>query len=84
MCAAALSLVGVRHVFFGCRNDKFGGCGTVLSAEETACGPCGCAREVAGAARGGVVPVILPFARFLRPPGVDECPLPTTRPAPQG
>lgn len=44
MCAAALSVIGVRHVYFGCRNDKFGGCGTVLSVEQTACSPCGCAR----------------------------------------
>lgn len=55
MCAAALSLIGVRHVYFGCRNDKFGGCGTVLSSEETACSPCGCARAAAAAAAGSNV-----------------------------
>lgn len=27
MCASALRQLQVRHVFFGCRNDKFGGCG---------------------------------------------------------
>lgn len=31
MCAAALRLVGTRHVIFGCSNDRFGGCGSVLS-----------------------------------------------------
>merc|ERR1719499_3006825 len=31
MCAAALRLVRIRKVFFGCRNDKFGGLGSVLS-----------------------------------------------------
>lgn len=31
MCAAALRLVGTGHVVFGCSNDRFGGCGSVLS-----------------------------------------------------
>ena len=31
MCAAALSQVGIGKVYFGCRNDKFGGCGSILS-----------------------------------------------------
>ena len=30
MCSAALQAVGVGRAVFGCRNDKFGGCGTVL------------------------------------------------------
>merc|ERR1719433_837219 len=34
MCAAALRLVKIRKVFFGCRNDKFGGLGSVLSIHE--------------------------------------------------
>jgi tRNA-specific adenosine deaminase 2 len=34
MCAAALRQVGIRHVFFGCGNDKFGGCGTVFRLHE--------------------------------------------------
>eukprot|EP01094_Clydonella_sp_ATCC50884_P007665 TRINITY_DN1688_c2_g1_i1.p1 TRINITY_DN1688_c2_g1~~TRINITY_DN1688_c2_g1_i1.p1 ORF type:complete len:202 (-),score=38.57 TRINITY_DN1688_c2_g1_i1:149-754(-) len=29
MCAAALLLLGIGHVYFGCRNPRFGGCGTV-------------------------------------------------------
>ncbi len=29
MCADALAKAGVRHVVYGCPNDKFGGCGTV-------------------------------------------------------
>ena len=32
MCASALQQLGVRRVVFGCRNDRFGGCGTVLDA----------------------------------------------------
>jgi tRNA-specific adenosine deaminase 2 len=36
MCASALRQVGIRHVYFGCRNDKFGGCGTVFSLHEDA------------------------------------------------
>ena len=30
MCATALRLVGVRRVVYGCGNDRFGGCGSVL------------------------------------------------------
>jgi tRNA-specific adenosine deaminase 2 len=29
MCAAALRLFGLPLAVFGCRNDRFGGCGTV-------------------------------------------------------
>mmetsp|Transcript_14625 Transcript_14625/g.29989 ORF Transcript_14625/g.29989 Transcript_14625/m.29989 type:complete len:308 (+) Transcript_14625:181-1104(+) len=29
-CAAALSMVGFSRVFFGCKNDRFGGCGSLL------------------------------------------------------
>ena len=32
MCASALAQIGVRRIFFGCRNDRFGGCGTVLDS----------------------------------------------------
>ncbi|KAI9282674.1 cytidine deaminase-like protein [Sporodiniella umbellata] len=31
MCASALRQVGVRQVYFGCGNDKFGGNGSVFS-----------------------------------------------------
>lgn len=34
MCAAALSRIGIGRVFFGCRNDRFGGCGSVLGLHE--------------------------------------------------
>ena len=34
MCAAALGRLGVRRVVFGCANDRFGGCGSVLSLHE--------------------------------------------------
>lgn len=30
MCAAALRQLGIRAVFFGCANDRFGGCGSVF------------------------------------------------------
>lgn len=33
MCAAALSEAKVRTVVFGCCNDKFGGCGSVVSVD---------------------------------------------------
>ena len=31
MCAAAIAKVGVRKVYFGCHNDRFGGNGSILS-----------------------------------------------------
>lgn len=43
MCAGALSLVGIRHVYYGCSNDRFGGCGSILSISADGCGRCtGC------------------------------------------
>ena len=30
MCASALRQVGIRQVYFGCGNDKFGGNGSVF------------------------------------------------------
>ncbi len=30
MCAAALSTLRIGRVYFGCYNDKFGGCGSIL------------------------------------------------------
>ncbi|KAK8808424.1 hypothetical protein WA158_008325 [Blastocystis sp. Blastoise] len=30
MCASALSQIGIRKVYFGAHNDKFGGCGSIL------------------------------------------------------
>ncbi|KAK1319988.1 hypothetical protein QJS10_CPB04g00571 [Acorus calamus] len=35
MCAAALSFLGIRAVYYGCANDKFGGCGSILSLHES-------------------------------------------------
>lgn len=34
MCASALALVKIKKVVFGCHNDKFGGCGSILSLHE--------------------------------------------------
>ncbi|KAG7021699.1 tRNA-specific adenosine deaminase 2 [Cucurbita argyrosperma subsp. argyrosperma] len=31
MCASALSILGINEVYYGCANDKFGGCGSILS-----------------------------------------------------
>ena len=30
MCAAALSMLRLTNVYYGCDNDKFGGCGSIL------------------------------------------------------
>ena len=34
MCAAAISMVGIRRVVFGCKNERFGGCGSLLHLHE--------------------------------------------------
>jgi tRNA-specific adenosine deaminase 2 len=34
MCAAALSQLRIGKVYFGCNNERFGGCGSVLSIHE--------------------------------------------------
>ena len=33
-CAAALAKVGIGRVFFGCSNDKFGGCGSLMALHK--------------------------------------------------
>ena len=40
MCAGALSLLGVPKVIYGAANDRFGGCGSILSIHEQGCGSC--------------------------------------------
>lgn len=35
MCATALSIIGIREVYFGCANDKFGGCGSIMSFHKS-------------------------------------------------
>ena len=41
MCAGALSLLRFPTVRFGCANDRFGGCGSVVSVQDGDCGTCG-------------------------------------------
>ena len=36
MCAAALAQLGLRRCFFGCSNEKFGGCGSILALHDRA------------------------------------------------
>ncbi len=40
MCAGALSLLGFGRVYYGCSNDRFGGCGSILPIHQAGCGPC--------------------------------------------
>ncbi|CAI9285625.1 unnamed protein product [Lactuca saligna] len=30
MCASVLSFIGIKEVYYGCANDKIGGCGSIL------------------------------------------------------
>jgi tRNA-specific adenosine deaminase 2 len=34
MCASALRQLEVKRVFFGCANQRFGGCGSVLNVHQ--------------------------------------------------
>jgi tRNA-specific adenosine deaminase 2 len=34
MCAAALAQIGIGRVVYGCANDKFGGCGSILNLHQ--------------------------------------------------
>ena len=34
MCASALRQMGIKQVFYGCANDRFGGCGSVLGVNK--------------------------------------------------
>jgi hypothetical protein len=56
MCAGALSLLGFRSVTYGCPNDKFGGCGSILQVHQTGCGSCGarCSGAVAESGTAGM------------------------------
>ncbi|KAF8029378.1 hypothetical protein BT93_E1929 [Corymbia citriodora subsp. variegata] len=40
MCAAALSIIGIKAVYYGCANDKFGGCGSILSLHSSSSEAC--------------------------------------------
>ncbi|KAF8820575.1 putative CMP/dCMP deaminase, zinc-binding [Cardiosporidium cionae] len=31
MCTAALQYLGIKRVYYGCRNERFGGCGSIIS-----------------------------------------------------
>ncbi|KAJ7087295.1 cytidine deaminase-like protein [Mycena belliarum] len=35
MCASALRQMGIKEVFYGCTNDRFGGCGGVISVNSS-------------------------------------------------
>ncbi|XP_039169600.1 tRNA-specific adenosine deaminase TAD2-like [Eucalyptus grandis] len=35
MCAAALSIIGIKEVYYVCANDKVGGCGSTLSLHSS-------------------------------------------------
>ncbi|XVE68246.1 hypothetical protein DITRI_Ditri09bG0052900 [Diplodiscus trichospermus] len=39
MCAAALSILGIKEVYYGCVNEKFGGCGSILSLHSSCSEP---------------------------------------------
>ena len=36
MCASMLRLLNIKDVFFGCHNDRFGGCGSVCTMHAPA------------------------------------------------
>jgi len=34
MCASALRQLGIKEVYYGCGNERFGGCGSVLGVNS--------------------------------------------------
>jgi tRNA-specific adenosine deaminase 2 len=34
MCAAAIGIMKIKKVYYGCGNDKFGGCGSIFAVHE--------------------------------------------------
>ncbi len=34
MCASALRQIGIGAVYYGCGNDRFGGCGSVINVND--------------------------------------------------
>lgn len=54
MCAAALALLRVSRVVFGCHNPRFGGCGSVLRVNEDGAAGSGRADVAAYPVRAGV------------------------------
>lgn len=41
MCAAALAKIGIHRVYYGCKNERFGGCGSLLKLHNMPfCSPC--------------------------------------------
>lgn len=39
MCAGALAHIFIKHVYFGCHNDRFGGCSSVLNLHKRSAFP---------------------------------------------
>mmetsp|Transcript_31240 Transcript_31240/g.60268 ORF Transcript_31240/g.60268 Transcript_31240/m.60268 type:complete len:194 (-) Transcript_31240:1305-1886(-) len=62
MCAGALSIINIGKVYYGCANDKFGGCGSVLPVNETGCGECWHSDESVGS--GKITSTLEPFFKF--------------------
>ncbi|OSX60486.1 hypothetical protein POSPLADRAFT_1148440 [Postia placenta MAD-698-R-SB12] len=48
MCASALRQLGIKEVFYGCENDRFGGCGSVLGVNAEVPHPAHPAYEAKG------------------------------------
>ena len=40
-CMQVSNFLSLLQVVYGCRNDRFGGCGSILSIHENGCGGCG-------------------------------------------
>ena len=39
MCASALRQIGIGRVIYGCGNDRFGGCGSVINVNSSCVSP---------------------------------------------
>jgi tRNA-specific adenosine deaminase 2 len=51
MCASALRQIGIGRVIYGCGNDRFGGCGSVIDVNSSSVLSAQCSLDVRGSFR---------------------------------
>mmetsp|Transcript_6029 Transcript_6029/g.18172 ORF Transcript_6029/g.18172 Transcript_6029/m.18172 type:complete len:184 (-) Transcript_6029:1845-2396(-) len=67
MCAAALVLLNVQEVVYGCANDKFGGCGSVRAVHTGKFGGEGIAKITSGVMEQDAIRLLQQFYNSANP-----------------
>ncbi|XP_059478094.1 tRNA-specific adenosine deaminase 2 [Neocloeon triangulifer] len=71
MCSAALKMLGIGQVVFGCSNPRFGGMGTVLDAMEVTC-PCPKPRTIGNVRADEAINLLKEFYAGTNPSAPEE------------